>query len=1012
MDEFKDNPFRYAEAKRQLFHWIDTSLISEAYAPVCLLHVSYHRTKEPVPFAKRKGLFPHTLKKGEKWSKGEFPCAWFHLTGKVPSGTDLEHLYLSFVMGGEALLYDKEGHPLKGFSNGSLGFSGPLNFRLKRHYPLKDLVEDGKVDLWLDGGDNSAYQYEECPGILRDASLVLQNPETCEVLSQVEVLMDYFVNAPMDAEHYDDIYQGLCQVRDLYLYHWPDRYEKAMDILRPLLRQTSTSKFQIYAVGHSHLDLGWLWPIRETKRKAVRTISNALYLLDRDPTFTYSISQAQQVAWIEEEAPELFAKLQAYVQAGRIEILGGGWVEHDLNNIGEEALMRQMLYGQKYWLEHLGHYVEIKWLPDSFGYSAALPQLLRLSGQKYMLANKLTWCLFTNFPYHTFEWKGIDGSSLITHIQLDHDYNSRATYSNFAFAESNISPNEGKSEGIIAYGIGDGGGGPGDYHIQALIRQAKIPYFPKIELGTAKEFFHDIDGQKLPIYQGELYLEQHRGTNTSQSENKQNNRHFEEKMKALEYLYCAKDDQSEKENFDALWKEAMLYQFHDCLPGSSIKRVYDETDIAYSAMLMKLDQLADKYGYAFQPQSGRVAVNHLNESVRRFVRGDEGYFLLNGKAGEAMMPKFEKQLRAIKSSVIETDALRIEINQNTGSFGKIISKNSGKTLLNEANRLRVYIDQGDAWNIPWDFRHQPEQYLELASQIQTEYEDFYEIRNVYRYQESRLLETIIIDKYSPYIEFQHDMNWKQLKRMIRAEFVPTEYSTISHAQIQFGYLDRSTENDTEHHQAQYECPSQKYIDVSSINQGVCVMNCSKGGYFAKDGIISLDLLRSTNYPCVDGDLKPTKYAYALYPHDGGFNPVKDANLAMGLNASFLYGDGFEVPTSDSDQIEISCFKPAYDQNGYILHMYEKSGQKGSVVLRLPAGRLRLPRRWHENSRRNEPSRRFDKTCSPRKNRLRAFPNSLLQNQEIVISKKHLKFMKPRCFLPYEKRVKLWSLLKR
>ena len=276
-------------------------------------------------------------------------------------------------------------------------------------------------------------------------------------------------------------------------------------------------------------------------------LASKAYLAEKYPGYKFVLSQPQELEFVRQDDPKLYEKVIRLLKNGTFEPVGGSWVENDTNISGEESLIRQELYGQKYWLEHLGHYVEIKWLPDSFGYSAALPQLLRLSGQKYMLANKLTWCLFTNFPYHTFEWKGIDGSSLITHIQLDHDYNSRATYSNFAFAESNISPNEGKSEGIIAYGIGDGGGGPGDYHIQALIRQAKIPYFPKIELGTAKEFFHDIDGQKLPIYQGELYLEQHRGTNTSQSENKQNNRHFEEKMKALEYLYCAKDDQSEKE---------------------------------------------------------------------------------------------------------------------------------------------------------------------------------------------------------------------------------------------------------------------------------------------------------------------------------------------------------------------------------------------------------------------------------------------------------------------------------
>ena len=928
-----------SNAMTDLTNFLYGDLFPLCYEKVLSFEVTYAKTDEPVPFLDRLSLSYSPLQIGEAWSNQNFDCAWMHLKATLPPHCQLENLDLDFDDGGEALLVDSQGSAIKGFSFGSDCFGG-YNYPCwsKRHYPLKEFIHDGKIDLWLDCASNATQGDFIGKGMLRRADLVREKPATLNNFFDFYVFLDYLRCLSYSDPHFKPVQERLQQVAALYRYRDPEADSKAAAIFQEIYAlpgKTDPTSFR--CVGYAHLDLLWLWPERETRRKARRTLANQIYLAEKYPSYTFALSQPQELEFVHEDDPELYQKVVALLKSGAFEAVGGSWVENDTNISGEESLVRQELYGQKYWQELLGHYVEMKWLPDSFGYSAALPQILRLSEQKYILANKITWCLFTDFPYHTFEWKGLDGSSILAHVQLDHDYNSKATYSNLYVAKSHLSPEEGKPEGILAYGIGDGGGGPGDYHVQALSRQAKVPYFPKIQFGTAEGFFHDIDGQKLPVYQGELYLEQHRGTNTSQSQNKQHNRHFEEKMKALEYLYSVSNDQEEKTSFDALWKEAMLYQFHDCLPGTSIQRVYNETDIAYARMQNELECLANKHGYSFLPTSGSKAINHLNESVRRFVHGKEGYFLLSGKAGECMTPKQEQKIRDISLDTIETDDLIISMNTLDGSFGKIVSRKSGKSLLEHANRLRVYIDKGDAWNIPWDFRNQPEQYLTLIKQKQAEYEDFFEIQNTYQYLQSELQETIIIDKHRPYIEFQHDLNWKNIERMLRAEFKPTEYSPVSHAEIQFGYLDRSTLDDTEHHRAQYECASQKYVDVSSSTQGICLMNCSKGGFSAKDGMISLDLLRSTNYPCVNGDLKPTQYVYALYPHDGGFDPKQDANLAMGLNACFLYGKGFAVPTTDSDQIEISCFKPAYDKNGYILHMYEKTGEEGSVLLRLPAG---------------------------------------------------------------------------
>ena len=494
--KFEHSKKREEYALQDLTNFLYHDLYSRCFETILQFEVSYAKTDEPVPFQDRLSLHYIPIREGEQWSFKNFECAWMHLKTSLPANISLENLDLDFDDGGEALLVDEDGSAVKGFSFGSDCF-GEYNFPCwsKRHYPLKGLIHDGNIDLWIDCASNATQGDFIGKGVLRHASLVREKPDTLDNFFDFYVFLDYFKNLQYPNPHLKPIENGLLEVQSLYRYNDPNADAKAKTIFQQLYALPGKKDKNFFrCVGYAHLDLLWLWPERETKRKARRTLSNQAYLAEKYPGYKFVLSQPQELEFVRQDDPKLYEKVIRLLKNGTFEPVGGSWVENDTNISGEESLIRQELYGQKYWLEHLGHYVEIKWLPDSFGYSAALPQLLRLSGQKYMLANKLTWCLFTNFPYHTFEWKGIDGSSLITHIQLDHDYNSRATYSNFAFAESNISPNEGKSEGIIAYGIGDGGGGPGDYHIQALIRQAKIPYFPKIELGTAKEFFHDIDG--------------------------------------------------------------------------------------------------------------------------------------------------------------------------------------------------------------------------------------------------------------------------------------------------------------------------------------------------------------------------------------------------------------------------------------------------------------------------------------------------------------------------------------
>lgn len=947
MDEFKENPSRYEEAKRSLLHWVDASLIEEAYVPLCSLRVSYHRSKEPFPWNKRKELFPHTLHEGERWSKGEFPCAWFHISGKVPEGTDLNRLYICFRMGGEALLYDGSGKPLKGFSNGGVAFSSPTNFRLKRYYPLKDLVKNGKVDLWLDGGDNSAYQPEVGSGVLHEAKLVLQDPKTVEILSQVEVLLEEYLQASLSLEQRDALYSGLCQIRDLYLYHWPDRYEKALPILHSLWSKTSSSNFSLYAVGHSHLDLGWLWPIRETKRKAIRTLSNAFYLLERYPQFTYSISQPQQVAWVEKEAPTLFAKLQDYVRAGRIELLGGSWVEHDLNNIGEEALMRQMLYGQKYWLEHFGHYTEVGWLPDDFGFIPSLPEVLKTTNQSYFFTSKLHWCQETTFPYSFFQWKGLDGSSVLTHSLIaQNDYVGRTLPSDLKYIE-NHNPEVGY--GLFVYGAGDGGGGPSEEDLLRLPYLDHTLDLPHVKETHVLDFFRDLSKEKnLPTYSGELYLENHQGTYTSQSEIKQKNRLMEDKLRAVEIYLAEKGITTFDSKLNEIWKEVLLYQFHDILPGSSIQRIYDEALARYDVLNQELDEIlsiASDQTYHSQYHKGDYVRNFSSSATKHYEKKGNAYYAFdlpsNGETNVSTRyigHKFTSLMEfATKHFTIRFAA--------DGSFKNIIDRENGKDILNGyGNRFRVYRDGLDLdyanWNIMPNYRNQPELYMDLRARHAKRYGPITEIISEYAFHHSRLTETMQIDDDSRVIRFRHKMDWKDDNYMVKACFALRDMPPFVRCDTPFGYQERSTLNDTPHHRAQFELCAYRWFDFSSDENGVAFFNHTKGGFYAKEGKVELTLLRSANYPCPHMDQHPTTYDYAIYVHAKPFAEAEVDNQANLFCMPCFYFHHAEAPkntilVSDPD-IQISCFKNAYSGEGLIVRLYERSGRETDCRLSVPA----------------------------------------------------------------------------
>ena len=940
MEKFAFQPWNKYEEDLEIFmkRFFAGKFRDLCFPKVMDFQVEYAYSEEPVPFEEAKTLNYIPIQVGEAWAKKNFACAWFHLTASLPEGTDRENLYMDFQNEGEALLVDSTGSAVKGFTFGSPSFGIVDPFVEKRVYPLDGLIDEkGNIDLYIDGASNSILgEYLNDCSKLKSAAVVRCNTQLQDIYWDFDVLLDYMTAITPENPHKYEILYGLRSVWNLIVYEDPDMYNKCKEITGRLMKLSGKDDIQVTAVGHSHLDLAWLWRLRESYRKAKRTLSNMIYLLERYPDFSFVIPQPQQLEWVKEQDPKLYEKVKKYANEGRIEIVGGGWVENDTNVPCDESLVRQELYGQKFWQEEFGHYVRLRWLPDTFGYSGCLPQILKLSGQDNFMTIKISWSNRTIFPYNTFRWAGIDGSQVTVHMPPEGNYNSAAGPKALLTAKKGIKSTDPQDRMMIVYGVGDGGGGPSETMVERNRRTADIPYLPKVKMGSAQGFFDNLQPETLPLYQGEMYLERHRATYTSQSNNKNSNREFEEKMLSLEKLLAACGKQGDKKVMDKLWKECLLYQFHDILPGSSIKRVYDETDVAYANMMSKLEELAQAEGVSFAAD-GKPMVNLSGKEVCKLVKSGDDYLFYQG-SGSLIAPKVYSDPQVSDNiQTVKTDYYTAEMAPD-GSFKSITLAKTGEVITQQANKLRVFIDNGDAWDFEDDYRDQSEKYMELVGTKARNFGDMVEITQKYTFKNSSLTQTLVMHKEIPYIAIYHDVDWKDSGYMLRGETLPKVWDAVVHNDIQFGYLDRPTTDNDAHEWAQFEICCQKWFDISESDKGIAVLNNAKNGFMAKNGMISLDIFRSTDYPCVQGDQKRSCYSYALYPHAGGFDPVLVDDLAEQFGHRAVYGQvGVQVPQFDNDQIQVSAFKPAYDGNGFILRAFERAGKAATASLQLPAG---------------------------------------------------------------------------
>ena len=704
----------------------------------------------------------------------------------------------------------------------------------------------------------------------------------------------------------------------------------ALDALKSALAKAGAPlDVDIVAAGHAHIDVAWLWTLDQTVRKAGRTFSTVLRLMDEFPTYTFSQSQAQLYSYTEKNYPELFAGIRERVAEGRWEVMGGTWVEPDANCIGAESLARQFLLGRGYFRKHFGDVdTPVLWLPDTFGYSWALPQLIKLAGMKYFITHKMSWNQYNAMPHQILWWQGLDGTRVLTHFlttPAGDEYLPHATTYNAVLSGSevfgtwrNFKQKETYNELLAAYGYGDGGGGPTREMIQNVERLAAHPGAPRVRPGTVREYMDRIEAElsdRLPVWNGEFYFEYHRGTYTSQARNKRNNRKSEFLLHDAEFLATLAEQRTgasyPTEKLAEAWELTCLNQFHDILPGSSIGPVYVDSDRDYAhirelgeaARDGALDALAktlpagsralaanptsfggtrigllpgELSGGLTGPDGKAVATQRVAAGTLVEVPGLAPYSVVGLGAGsgsaEPAQPVSAKHEG--ENIVLENAKVRVEIAPN-GAIRRFTDKLRNREVLAPnviANSLLAFEDRPmnfDAWDIDIYYEDRFEKIEGVTAIAITESGPLRATVTVERqYRQSRLIQKIQLWAGGARLDFDTWIDWHEHHTLLKASFPVDVMSPTATFDVQWGNVQRPTHRNTSWDWARFETCAHKWADLSEGNYGVALLNDCKYGYDVLDNVLRLTLLKSATQPDPQADQGEHRMTYSLLPHDG------------------------------------------------------------------------------------------------------------------------------------------------
>ncbi len=754
---------------------------------------------------------------------------------------------------------------------------------------------------------------------------------------------------------------------------------------------------RVWLTGHAHIDLAWLWPLEETHRKIRRTFCTVLSLMERYPDLHFNQSSAQVYAWVEQDDPALFERIRQRVGEGRWEIIGGMWVEPDGNLLAGESWVRQILTGQRYFQGRFGRRPTVAWLPDSFGFTGNLPQLLLSGGLRFFFTQKLTWNEVNPFPYDLYHWEGIDGSRVLAHSFQNppRGYNADVDAPDVGSTWRNFRGKRFHHTTLLAVGHGDGGGGPTGEMLERAKRLANFPAMPRLKTGTVSDFYGEIRTRDLPVWVGEQYLEYHRGTYTSQAAVKALHRRLENGMVEAEtaatLAFVLAKQPYPQEKLHRIWETLLLNEFHDILPGSGIHSVNatarEQLRTALeAAQTLRRHSLAGAPGDRFPaagvvlwnlglaPRTVRAEIPDVAEGRLRLQTADgrslatqttaAGLLIDGGTTIDGLSPlsiRFQLGEPAPVTTTLqatprrlENEYLRIEIAEG-GGLASVYDKEFGREILaGVGNQLWIYTDvprRFDAWDVDESYLDEG---VELHAGAAPELVEAGPLRATVRVGrgvgDSEIVQLYQLHRGSRRLDFVTDVRWRGRRGFLRALFPLNVRTHEMWAETAFGAVARPTHQNTSWDQAKFEVPAHRWVDLSEPNYGVSLLSDSKYGYNARGNVLGVSLLRSPIYPDPYADEGDHRFTYALYPHPGDWRTGGTLAAAQELQAPLTVltnagwtDSGAPLVALAHPTLVLAALKKAEDSDDVIVRLYEPYGNRGETALRtaLPLRSARL-----------------------------------------------------------------------
>lgn len=918
---------------------------------------------EPVPFADALQNKFTPIEPGTAWGK-PWGTTWIRATGQVPKhwknhrdvqievDVDLGFYVTQPGFQAEAMVYTLDGRAIKGIH--------PRNRSVV--LPVKPGDE---IDVYLEAASNPdvardwSYRPTEMGDkktagndplyVLKHIDVALLDLPVFHLRHDFQTLFDLMQVLPDALPRKAEILRALEAAIDSID---PDNISgsaaRAREILKPVLSSPAhASAHTLHAVGHAHIDSAWLWPLRETRRKVARTFSNALDLIDKSKDFVFAASSAQQYKWIKQDHPELFERIRTAVKGGRFVPIGGMWIEPDSNLPSGESLTRQILEGKRFFLEEFGIEPVDIWLPDSFGYNGAFPQIVKQAGSKYFLTQKISWNDTNRFPHHTFIWEGIDGTQIFTHFPPADTYNSMISAAELHLAESKFAERGKSNVSLLPFGWGNGGGGPTRDMVEAGNRVRDLEGSPKLTFSSPERFFETAiaDYPQPPVWVGELYLELHRATSTTQATLKRGNRRSETLMREVE-LWAAtatirKGSEYPEAQIREIWEDILLLQFHDILPGTSITWVHKEAAEIYESIERRAEELiAASTKALFGSGSKRVSLNAgpiRNNLVRPL------------SASKSSQAGYKTATMTSHGALIENANLRVEFKKDgtiVSLFDKLVNRQlipNGKV----ANIFQLHVDipaQWDAWDVDSSYRHSKKDLTELDSMETFNSKEKSGLRIKRSFGASKLVQEIAVAENSTDLEISVTVDWHENEKFLKLAFPLAIHADRAASEIQYGHLYRPIHTNTDWDAARFETVAHRWVQVAEPNYGVALANDATYGYdISREMVqgesattIRLSILRAPNFPDPISDRGRHSFNFLLRV-GAGIREAIAAGYQLNTPVRTVSGvaiDELEPLISISDSsVLVESVKLAEDGSGdLIVRLYESEGVRSSISI--------------------------------------------------------------------------------